>query len=465
MKKTGLWYRIVCIILTLLLCVVPVAANSADADLPISQGCRTINAQVPMYSPAPDLANLYAAFLFDTTNDILLYSVNPDQPYSPASLVKIMTGLIIAERADLDEQVTVRQDVLDTLPFGSLNVGLQDGEVITMRDLLYCIMVPSANDASAVAADHVCGSQEAFVKEMNTYAAKLGCTNTNFTSVHGLHDDQQRSTARDIAIILIAAAENPVFMEFFGAASYTVPATNLSEPREIISANYLITQYDYMDSRVTGGRVGTIDTGERNLAVTAQKDDISLISVVLGAPSTIPQPNSYAIYGSFKETSALLDIGFAERETVQIFYENQVLKQFPVKNGDSDVTVCVKESVFTSLPQGVSQKDLTYRYSGEGPQIQAPIEAGDIISEIQIWYDTLCLARADLYALHGVKEKGIISTEEITQADDTGSNTLLIAVGIIVGLLVVLIFGRRMIMRVVRRRRIRRNRKNRRRSR
>lgn len=465
MKKTAFTHRILAAALAIILIAIPAAANNADTDLSVTQGCHTIDAKKPMLASSEDLSNLYAAFLFDTTHDTLVYAVNPDQQYYPSSLVKIMTGLMIAERANLTDQVTVRQDVLNTLPAGSLSAGLQAGELVTMQDLLYCMLVQSANDAAAVAADYICGSQEAFVREMNAYAAELGCINTNFVNVHGLHNDAQLSTARDIAKMLSAAANNEVFMDAFSAVEYTVPATNMSEPRELSSTNFLMTQYDYMDSRVTGGRTGAVVSGERNLAVMAEKDDVQLFCVVLGSASKLSDGGKVITYGSFKETSALLDKGFTQQQPVQIFYENQVLKQFEVANGDSDVTVSVQNSVVTLLPQGVTQANLSYRYIDNGTGIRAPVKAGDPISSVQVWYKDLCLAQADLYALHDVDVKKVIETAEIGEETGTSAYTVFIVVAVIVGLLLILLFGRRLIFQMIHRRRIRRHRMNRRRRR
>lgn len=466
MKNTSGFCRIICLILTVIFLASPVHATEEKIDMSIAQGCRTIDAQKPMLEPSEDLSNLFSAFLFDVTNDTLIYAVNPDQQFYPASLVKIMTGLIIAERGNLGDQVTVRQDVLDTLSFDSLSIDLKAGEIMSLQDLLYCILVKSANEAAAVAADHIAGSQDAFIQQMNDYALELGCTNTNFTNVHGLHDDSQFTTARDIAKILAVAANNEVFMQAFTAASYTVPATNLSEERELSTTNYLMNNYDYMDSRVTGGRTGIIQSGERNLAVTAEKDDITLISVILGSASTLSENGNYVeTEGAFNETSALLDIGFAKQQTVQIFYANQVLKQYAVINGNNYVTAYVKDGLQTSLPESVTIEDLNYLYAEDTSAISAPISADDYLASVQVWYKDICLAEADLFALHDV---GIIET---TEADDlpaeknNGAFTVLTAVAIIVGLLVILVFGRRVIFRMIRRRQIRRSRNNHRRSR
>lgn len=466
MKKTSGFCRIICFILAVIFIAVPAYAADEEVDMSIVQGCRTIDAAMPMHEPIEDLSNLSAAFLFDVTNDTLVYAVNPDQQYYPASLVKIMTGLIIAQKGNLNDQVTVRQDVLDTLSYDSLSIDLKAGEIMSLQDLLYCLLVSSANEAAAVAADYIGGSQEAFVKQMNEYADELGCTSTNFTNVHGLHNEEQLTTARDIAKILAVAAENEIFMQAFTTVSYTVPATNLSKQRELSSSNYLMNTYDYMDSRVTGGRTGIIQSGERNLAVTAEKNDVTLISVVLGSASELSE-SGYSVkrHGAFKETTALLDIGFAEQQTVQVFYENQVLKQYEVKNGENNVTAYVKDAVQTSLPQNVTLDDLNYLYAEESTGISAPVTAGDRLSSVQIWYKNICLAEADLYALHDVDVKEVVETEEIAEEKGAGTFTVLIATAVIVGLLIVLLFGRRVIFRIIRRHQIRRSRSNRRRSR
>ena len=210
----------------------------------------------------------------------MVYSVNPDSAYDPGNLVKMMTGLLIAERANLDDLVTVDSTLLKQLPVDSYVIGLQDGEIISMRDLLYCILVESANDAAVIAANHVSGSINAFIVEMNAYATELGCENTYFANVHGLYEPMQFSTARDLAKILVKALENEAFMDAFSLIYYTVPATNLSEARELSNDNFMLNDSMmtiYLDYRVTGGRPAVTKTGERNLAVTAEQNGVGVL--------------------------------------------------------------------------------------------------------------------------------------------------------------------------------------------
>lgn len=470
MKNSGVACRIISYILIVLMMVFPVSANSITEDMSVISGCHSLDAQVPMLINSEEqITNVYSAFLYDYTNDTLIYAEDPDVKYPPASLVKIMTGLIVAEKGNMSDEVTVRQDVLDTLPENSIGINLQAGEVIVMEDLLYCILVESANDAAAVAADHISGSQEKFIQEMNDYAQKLGCINTNFTNVHGLHTESQYSTARDLGKILVAATDNELFMQVFGTVNYTVPATNMSEPRPLSSSNYLMNDdmmTIYLDSRVTGGRSGTMDTGERNLAVTAERNDVKLVSIVIGSLSELASNGTSVItFGSFQETSQLLDMGYRGHQPVQLFYADQAVKQFPVSNGDSYVSTGILESMPVLLPSGVSYNDLSYLYIENNNAIQAPIKKGDQIASVQIWHENVCLAQGDLYAMHDVNIKQVVEPQEIQEESRSGVPSILIIVVVIIGLLFVLLFGRRMFFKMIRIMRIRRHRKNRRRSR
>ena len=470
MKKTGAGCRILCFTLMILLFAVPVCAAAVDnLDLSVTQGYNSIDAQMPMLSKSDEISNLYAAFLYDYTNDALIYAENPDQKYDPASLVKIMTALIIAEKGNMEDQITVDGDLLAALPENSLGIGLSDGEVISMQDLLYCILVKSANDAAVVAANHISGSPEAFVREMNVYAKEFGCRNTNFTNVHGLYDDQQVSTARDIARILIEATKNEIFMQAFSAIEYTVPATNLSDSRELSTTNYMMSGESALvsrDRRVTGGRTGIMDTGERNLAITAEKNDLKLVCVVLGSLSTLSDDGySTETYGSFSEASALLDLGYNGHQTVQIFHKNQTITQFPVANGESYVAAGLKDSVQILLPAGATCDDITYRYDDDATKLHAPVQTGDKVTTVQAWYNNICLAQADLYALHDVSVKEVVHSEQIQDETPTSAKTVLAVVAVVIVIFIVLLFGRRFIFRIIRNRQIRRHRKNRRRSR
>lgn len=465
MKKTDFICRFLCVILVLINIIIPVKADEAELDMSIAQGCRTLDGMVPLLKTAEELDDAYAALLYDINNDTIVFGKNLDEPQNPAGLVKIMTGLIVAEKGNMEDNVTIRQEVLDVLSTGNRSLDFQDGEIIPMVDLMYCLLIEGANEAAVIAADHVCGSQEAFVEEMNKYAAELGCTGTNFTNVHGLHSDEQVTTARDIAKILSVAIKNEYFWEAYSTYVVRIPATNLGEERKISSGSFVFNKNlgsNHYDKRVTGSRTGTTRDGTRNIAVTAEVDGVELISIVLGSVSDI-HPSGNA--GFYKEARVLLDKGFNEYVATQVLHENQVLQQFEVENGDCFVSACVKTSAQLSLPQTLTNSDLRYRYELENSVLEAPIQADDNLGTAYVWYGDVCLAQADIYALHNVQVKEVVATEQITEEKESSAVTMLIVVAVIVGLLIVLLFGRPLIFRLIRRRQIRRHKEDRRRRR
>ncbi len=413
MKKTGV-ISLLLIFLILVGCLyLPVQGeentdNSATADLSVFSGTHSIDASLTVLGNHQITDNAKSVILYETNTDTLMYGYNQDEKVYPSSLVKILTALIAIENGDLSQLITVREDVLDTVPIDAVSAELLPDEVISLENLLYCMMVDSANDAAAVIADHVSGSQEAFVSEMNRYAAELGCTSTNFINVHGLHHEEQYTTVRDMCRILSTAVENETFYKIFSTVNYTVPATNLSAERVMTTGNFMMSKPDgmeiYFDDRVTGGRTGMTEDGGRCLAVCAESNGMQLISILMGAKSVYADDGyNTRIYGSFKETSAILDAGFNGYKIAQILFENQVLTQRPVINGVNQVFLGTKASASTILPENVSSADLSYRYEDLQPQFSPPITSGQLLSHVQVWFGNICVAQGDLFALNDVK--------------------------------------------------------------
>lgn len=410
MKKIGTLCLSICLLIALVIPFKTSAAIDVLNDKSIQQGCHTIDAKVPLLGSVPYTENAKSIILYECNSDTLMYAYNADEQLYPASFVKNMTGYIAVEQGNLDDVITVRQDVLSTLPCDAVSAELQPGEQISLKDLLYCMMVHSANDAAAVIADYISGSQEAFVAEMNAYAERLGCTGTMFMNVHGLHHEQQVTTARDTARILAAAMQNENFAKIFNTAFYTVPATNKSASRRLETVNHLINNQEYAiyyDERVTGGRTGVTDDGYRCITASAQADGLQMISVIMGTRSVF-ESDGYTprIVGGFLETSELLDMGFAGFQEAQILYNGQVVKQQAVTNGTSDVSLGCLSDISTVIPYGVGKSDLIVRYNDIPGAFQAPISAGEVLSQVEIWYGSVCLGHADLIAMNDVDVLG-----------------------------------------------------------
>ena len=444
MKKSRV-ISLILSILVLLATISPLAQAAEGEDQVLTSGFYSFDAANAYLGSGQLVENVGAAVLYEVGTDSLMYAWNPDTQMSPSSLVKILTALIAVEKGDLQAMITVDGAVLQTVPYDAVSVDLQPGEQMTLSDLLYCMMVGSANDAAAVIAHHICGSQEAFVEEMNAYARELGCTSSNFTNVHGLHDADQYTTARDMGRILAHAVKNASFMEYFSKERYTLPATNLSESRGLASSNFLFLSNSdgmtiYYDARVNGGRTGITNEGYRCLATSAKQNDMHLVCVVLGCESTFAEDGKTVTYGSFKETSALYDAGFQGYKVARVLYEGQSIRQMSVIGGDSDVVLGSRASVQTILPTDVTSEGLSYQYKFYRDELKAPIAAGEKLCQLQIWNGSICVAQTELYSMHDVHAVAQAADVAVDANEDAAWKGALIAIGVF-ALIVLLVVG------------------------
>lgn len=472
MKKLGLFCLTLCLITTLMLQVMPVFAEETGSNNTVISGAHSLDGQVPLLGSDRLVENLQSAIVYETKSQTLMYAFRADEQVSPASFVKILTALMVAERANLSDTVVIKEATLNTVADDAVSVDLLPDEVMTVEDLLYCMMVGSGNDAAAVLAEHISGSQSKFVEEMNQYAAELGCTQTNFTNAHGLHDDMQYTTARDMARILAKAMENEVFSKVFGTVYYKVPATNLSEERSLATGNYLMNNEKvqiYHDSRVTGGRTAVTSTGYHSIATSAENNGMQLICIVTGSQSVYKEDGyTVQIFGGYKETSTLLDSGFEGFTAKQVVYAGQSVAQYAVENGASDVVVGAIDSVYTVLPSDVGVDNLDYRVVKESDTVTAPVEKGQVLSALEVWYGSICVAHIDLCAMNNVP---VFSNQMDTVDDDSQrfpwKTVFTVVICVFVGITVILIVIRSVnsVRRAAARNNSRKRRRSRRRSR
>lgn len=476
MKKKHCIWRILLIILLIGSLLMPASAEDVETpavtDLSVTGGSHSMDAVNPVLGTSRKVKNMESAIVYEIETDTLMYAYKPDEKTHPSSLVKILTALIAIEEGNMDDIVSVKETVLSTITFGAVSAKLQPEEVMTLNDLLYCMLVGSANDAAAVIADHIGGDQEAFVRKMNQYAADLGCTGTQFVNPHGLHHDNQYTTARDMGKILARAAKNEKFMEIFSTILYTVPATNKSEERELSSGNFMMNTVDgmeiYYDNRVTGGRTGIAQSGGRCLATTAQSGNLKLITVLMGAKSEYDEDGKKVVsFGGFNETKKLLDLCFSGYKPAQILFDGQVLAQYPVLDGQNSVSAGVKISAATVLPEKVEVSNLSFRYANE-VQLTAPITAGQKLSDVQVWYKNTCVAQAELIAFNDVKPVSAAIVPVVAEDTTAIWKNIGTVAGIVVGVIaaaVVVLFIIRFVRLSIARKRSKQYRRSRRRSR
>ena len=418
-------------------------------DASVEYGARTLNAKKPLADEEDYTGKVKAAIAYDLTSDTLVFAQNIDEKLYPASLTKVMTCLLTIEMAsDLDQMVTVTAEGLKDMEPGGSNVALKVGEEMSVRDLLYCLMVKSGNDAASTLAVHNSGSIEAFVEVMNRRAQELGCTGTHFVNAHGLHHDDHYTTARDMAKILKTAMEYPVFEEIFTTAEYVVPATNLSEARELKTTNFLIRSNGYpnvLDSRVLGGKTGNTSKAGRCLCALAEKDGMRLLTVVLGAKATYGADGySFQRYGNFEETSALLNFAYKNYTTMQVLTPSQVAGQFAVSGGAHNAFGAISENMAASVPAGSDISAIRYEYTLTD-SLSAPVAKDQEIGVVRVWYGNTCLAQQTLRSASAVEVEKRSAADNNEAGDDSEglwNKILTIALGVAAVLFVLVLVVR-----------------------
>ena len=281
-----------------LLLQTPVLAAEETTDTVAASAISTND--IAGWPQGPDITSTAAVIMEDSTNTTL-YAKNMDQVLYPGATVKVMTTLLALENTQLSDQVTMTATGVSGVTDGGANISAQIDEIFTVEQCLYAIMLASANDVALQLAEHIGGSVDGFVQMMNSRAAELGCTNTVFTNPTGLPDENQHTTAHEMALIMKAAADNESFQTIASTASYTIPATNVSGGDRVLTNNFsMLTNnnaayYQYC----TGGREGYTEASGSTLVCSAQKNGITLIAVVLQGTSgtTATEAASLLNYG------------------------------------------------------------------------------------------------------------------------------------------------------------------------
>lgn len=375
----------------------------------VTNGCRTVNGMTPLMGSERILDTAQSAFIYETNTQTVIYSYNPDTHVYPGSLAKMMTALLAIENCDMDEVVTCSTRWNNTLPLQAVVADLKEGEEVTMYDLVVCLLVGSANDAALIIANHVASSTEAFVEMMNQRAKEIGCTDTNFTNVHGLDDAEQYTSARDMVKITVEACKNETFKEIFGTTLYTIEPTNKTDKdHDIQTGNHLMYERiitKFYDDRVKGGMPSYTSTSGASISCVAQNKsgDMNLVIVIMGADRTFNSYGNADYYGNFDEATELLVYAFGEFKICRVLYPDMALTQFPVSGGECEVVGQPNVAVNTVLPSNCQLDNLIFRYSVEGGGLRAPIEAGQKIATVQVWYTTSCITESEVFSMNPVR--------------------------------------------------------------
>lgn len=398
---------------------VPTVAELTFGQVCVQQGCRTIEGMVPLAGSEPKLNSAMGVFLYEVNTDTVLYAYNPDTKLPPGNLAKIVTGIVALQYCKMDDQVTVAEGIKGRLPGGAITMSLTNNESLTVRDLLHGLILTDASDAAVALAEHISGSRQNFVPLMNEWVKSIGCANTEFATVHGVDGSLSFTTARDMAKIVREALKNEDFAEVFSAAKYTVPKTNVNDKeRTLKTMNYMrddgvITQF--YDRRILGGMASYEATSKACLVTTSESQNMHFIAVVLGCIRTFSEVNSWQpqIYGNFEEMAELLKFGYKNYKVNRIVYDDMCMSQFAVANGECNAAGIAKVNIDSVVPNTAQMKNLTTNYTllggKSGGNLSAPIQEGQKIATVELWYRNSCLAEAEIFAMGSVKK-----------TDDTG---------------------------------------------
>lgn len=334
--------------------------------------------------------NSEAAILVEISTGRIIYEKNSTKKLYPASTTKILTAILVIENCNLNDLVTVRQSALDNIPTGYVTCNLQVGEELSVKDLLYALMIPSANDAAYVLAEHVAGSVDNFSVMMNDKAREIGCKTTHFVNPNGIHDDSHYSTAYDLYILANYAMKNETFRNLVAATEYTLPATEKypDEDRILKTTNELLNKNsrNYYYKNAIGIKTGYTSKAGNCLVAASSRDGLEFIAVVLNGGTTEDGLNS-----RYVDSKKLFEYAYDNFTLTKIIEKGSVVQTLEVEKGtketkfldlviDETITVVNNKSIdMNSVIPEITLKEI----------IEAPISAGDTIGTIKYKVDDI----------------------------------------------------------------------------
>lgn len=360
----------------------------------------TFGYMAPVSSDDTMELNCKSAILIDATTGRVIYEKNAHEALPPASVTKIMTMLLTMEALDsgkitLDDKVTISKQASSRSTKGTMLL-LDEGEVRTVKELLYGIAVESANDACIAMAEYIAGSEDEFVRLMNKKAAELGMKDTTFKNANGLHIDGHVTSAYDIALMSKELLKHQKIFDFVAKYMVTVYVGKKNDiKRELVNKNKMVRFFNDVD----GIKTGFTDQAKYCISVTAKRNNLRLISVIMGAPDTTVRN---------REARKLLDYGFANYTNFNVAKAGDKIKEVGILKGDCDKINAVAEGNMSLLlmkgeEKGI-QKDVKIP-----DKLAAPIKKGQKIGELIVMKDNKEIAKFNLVADREVTRASLLN--------------------------------------------------------
>ncbi|CDE97323.1 d-alanyl-D-alanine carboxypeptidase [Clostridium sp. CAG:567] len=342
----------------------------------------------PSYADSDNLKTYCpSCILIEANTGKILYEKNSNDVRFPASTTKIMTAILTVENCNLDDVATVSHNAVYSIPYDYTHASLKEGEELTIEQLLYALMIPSANDAAIVLAEHISGSVEEFAKLMNKRAEELGCKNTHFVNPNGIHSKDHTSTSYDLALMGKFAMQNSIIRKIVSTTQFTLPATNKysKADRTFNNSNDLLNTYSrYYYEGTTGVKTGYTGEAGNCIIASAKKNDFEVILVVLGGEST-----NTGLSQRYLDCKTLFDYAFNNYSLKTLNEKNAVLKQITVRGATEEtqnLNVLIKDKIEIFSENSADLSSLEPEITLD-ENLMAPISANSAIGKITYNYD------------------------------------------------------------------------------
>ena len=358
------------------------------------------------------------AILMDAASGEILFDKNADQKMFPASITKLMTILLALEHGELTDEITFSHNAIYSIEPGSAHIAIQEGETLTLEQVLRAIILRSANEASNGVAEYVDGSIEAFAKHMTARAKELGCKNTNFLNANGLHNENHYTTAHDMALIAKELLKHEEYRSMMSETYYEIQPTNKqTEVRYLHGQHQMLNEnslYYYKDA--IGGKTGFTSEALNTLVTYAERDGMELIAVVMKCNGA----------EHYTDTASLFDYGFTHYESVKILSAAdhtatvKVMETYNEKAVErGTITVAPAEDVYHTLPKGTDISDITVE-KDLPESIEAPVKAGQTVGTLNISLHGEVLKTVDLVSQDTIDGLTDAEKEELDASSMTG---------------------------------------------
>lgn len=332
-----------------------------------------------------------AYILIEQSTGRVLAENNADEQLPIASVTKIMTMLLIMEaiedrKTSFDDLVTVSENAMS---YGGSTMFLETGEQLPVHDMLKGIAVASANDGCVAMAEHLTGSETAFVEEMNKRAKELGMKNTNFLNTNGLDEDGHYSSARDVALMSRELLNHPKITEYTSIWTDELRGGKF----QLANTNKLIRFY----TGANGLKTGSTSQALCCLSASAKRDGMQLIAVVLGAPTSDKR---------FSSAKSLLDYGFANYKINHLVKKDEMICDVDIINGTVDSVKAIAKKDKYSLSEKSNNKDIKRRVF-VNEDIKAPVKKGEVLGYVEFVSDGKVIDKVEIVSENEVNKKGI----------------------------------------------------------